>query len=93
MGSNPAFHKLGRPRKVQVQVLEKVGHLVPHEAPSKTAEMVALWIEQELNEWKVREWDVTRRWREMSREKKEEMTEKFMRSLRSRVEKKSKSRL
>lgn len=55
--------------------------------------MVALWIEQELNEWKVREWDVTRRWREMSREKKEEMTEKFMRSLRSRVEKKSKSRL
>jgi hypothetical protein len=64
--------------------MDRVGHLVPVEAPIKCAELVGVWIDEEIRTW-WKEWDKDRRWRQMSEKDKGKAVESWMTGLKSRI--------
>jgi pimeloyl-ACP methyl ester carboxylesterase len=85
MCSSPLFRKRGQERRVEVQVLQGAGHLVPLERPAECAERAAKWVGEELEVWRKEEWEPSRRWREMGRKNKEETMERWIEGLKAKI--------
>jgi pimeloyl-ACP methyl ester carboxylesterase len=83
-GTNEKFWPRGFQRKVELLEMVAVGHLVPMEAASKCAELVGVWIDEEMKMWR-KEWDKNRRWRHMSEKDKCEAVASWMAGLKSRI--------
>lgn len=81
MGSNRAFRMRGVERRVVIDTVEEAGHFVPFEKTSYCAERTAGWVKEELEEWRVREWEPKKRWRALSQEEREKSAEVWTGSL------------
>lgn len=83
-GTNEKFWLRGFKRRVELVEMKGVGHLMPMEAPGKSAEIVAVWIEEEMKSW-WKEWERSKMWRQMNTEKKAKVVENWMAGLKSRI--------
>jgi pimeloyl-ACP methyl ester carboxylesterase len=83
-GTNEKFWPRGFKRRVEILQIEEVGHLVPMETPIKCAELVGVWIDEEMKLWR-KEWDRNRKWRQMSEKEKGKAVGIWMAGLKSRI--------
>ena len=81
-GTGKPMGKPGRKRRVEAKVIPGVGHFAPMESPTACAGAVARWIDDEVREWETED-EKLKVWRDLSREKKEELAYAWMANLKA----------
>ncbi|KAF2770826.1 hypothetical protein EJ03DRAFT_350112 [Teratosphaeria nubilosa] len=76
--------------RVSSVTFEGVGHLIPMEVVGKTADAVAGWLKPEIARWKELEEAERREWAAVAREKRNVLSEQYLKAINSDLAQKSK---
>lgn len=82
--TNKRFWMRGFRRKVDLLILEKLGHLAPFENPTRCADSISAWIARDMKDWWTA-WEDNKQWQLMSKEHKDKAINEWMTGLKSRM--------